>query len=182
MLACCEGLRIAWWDGCVAEVRGQPDRLVREVMELYARIMLVHGLFHADPHPGNMHVAPDGRIILLDFGMLVRVPLELRRDFVAAIFAASRKDPDALAASFHQLGAAVPAAHPPLPRRLWAPLPVRAHRRHAMPASVGSPPGPQGDAGRRRHPQEGMRCGKVVESRVGEHSSNDPRPRCGHSR
>jgi predicted unusual protein kinase regulating ubiquinone biosynthesis (AarF/ABC1/UbiB family) len=91
---------------------------VRDVMELYAKMMLVHGLFHADPHPGNVHVAADGRIILLDFGMVVRVPLELRRQLVAAIFAAIRRDPDALARSFHALGLVVTGADPEVIRRL----------------------------------------------------------------
>jgi predicted unusual protein kinase regulating ubiquinone biosynthesis (AarF/ABC1/UbiB family) len=92
--------------------------VVREVMELYARMMLVHGLFHADPHPGNVHVAEDGRIILLDFGMVVRVPLELRRQLVAAIFAAIRRDADALSESFHALGLVVTGADPAVIRRL----------------------------------------------------------------
>jgi predicted unusual protein kinase regulating ubiquinone biosynthesis (AarF/ABC1/UbiB family) len=100
----------------------RPEALVREVMELYARMMLVHGLFHADPHPGNMHVAPDGRIILLDFGMVVRVPLALRRELVAAIFAAIKKDPDALADSFHRLGLVTVGADPAIIRRLAATL------------------------------------------------------------
>ena len=118
VLEYCPGRRVDRLDGWVAEGRVRPDRLVREVMELYARMMLVHGLFHADPHPGNVHVAEDGRIILLDFGMVVRVPLELRRQLVAAIFAAIRRDPDALAESFHALGLVVTGADPAVIRRL----------------------------------------------------------------
>ncbi len=118
VLEYCEGRRIDRLDEWVAEGRVQPERLVRTVMELYARMMLVHGLFHADPHPGNMHVAPDGRIILLDFGMVVRVPLELRRELVAAIFAAIKKDADALADSFHRLGLVTIGADPAVIRRL----------------------------------------------------------------
>jgi ubiquinone biosynthesis protein len=118
VLEYCPGRRVDRLDEWVAEGRVRPDRLVREVMELYARMMLVHGLFHADPHPGNVHVAEDGRIILLDFGMVVRVPLELRRQLVAAIFAAIRRDADALAASFHALGLVVSGADPTVIRRL----------------------------------------------------------------
>ena len=118
----CPGQRIDRLDAWVAEGRVKPERLVREVMELYARMMLVHGLFHADPHPGNMHVAADGRIILLDFGMVVRVPLDLRRELVAAIFAAIAKDADALADSFHRLGLVVTGADPAVIRRLAATL------------------------------------------------------------
>jgi predicted unusual protein kinase regulating ubiquinone biosynthesis (AarF/ABC1/UbiB family) len=130
VLEYCEGVRIDRLDAWVADGRVKPDRLVREVMELYARMMLVHGLFHADPHPGNMHVAPDGRIILLDFGMVVRVPLELRRELVAAIFAAIRKDPDALAESFHELGLVATGADPAVIRRLAATLLAVAHQRN----------------------------------------------------
>src|SRR5262249_41851517 len=101
VLEYCPGHRVDRVDDGVAAGRGGPDRIVRQVMELYARMMLVHGLFHADPHPGNVHIAEDGRIILLDFGMVVRVPLELRRQLVAAIFAAIKRDADALAESFH---------------------------------------------------------------------------------
>ena len=122
VLEYCPGLRIDRLDAWVAGGRVQPERLVRVVMELYARMMLVHGLFHADPHPGNMHVAADGRIILLDFGMVVRVPLELRRELVAAIFAAIRKDPDSLAESFHRLGLVATGADPGVIRHLAATL------------------------------------------------------------
>jgi predicted unusual protein kinase regulating ubiquinone biosynthesis (AarF/ABC1/UbiB family) len=118
VLEYCPGRRVDRLDEWVAEGRVRPDRLVRDVMELYAKMMLVHGLFHADPHPGNMHVAEDGRIILLDFGMVVRVPLELRRQLVAAIFAAIRRDADALAESFHALGLVVTGADPAVIRRL----------------------------------------------------------------
>ena len=118
VLEYCPGRRVDRLDEWVAEGRVNPDRLVRDVMELYAKMMLVHGLFHADPHPGNMHVAEDGRIILLDFGMVVRVPLELRRQLVAAIFAAIRRDADALAESFHALGLVVTGADPAVIRRL----------------------------------------------------------------
>ena len=122
VLEYCEGRRIDRLGEWVIENRVNPDRLVHDVMELYARMMLVHGLFHADPHPGNMHVAADGRIIVLDFGMVVRVPLDLRRELVAAIFAAIRKDPDELAQCFNRLGLVATGADPTVIRRLAATL------------------------------------------------------------
>ena len=122
VLEYCPGRRIDRLDEWVAEGRVRPQELVREVMELYARMMLVHGLFHADPHPGNMHVASDGRLIVLDFGMVVRVPLELRRQLVAAIFAAIRRDTDALAGSFNALGMVIAGADQAVIRRLAATL------------------------------------------------------------
>jgi predicted unusual protein kinase regulating ubiquinone biosynthesis (AarF/ABC1/UbiB family) len=129
VLEYCPGRRIDQLDDWVAEGRVHSNRIVRDVMELYAKMMLVHGLFHADPHPGNVHVAEDGRIILLDFGMVVRVPLELRRQLVSAIFAAIRKDVDALAASFHALGLVVTGSDPEVIRRLAGTLLSVAHQR-----------------------------------------------------
>jgi predicted unusual protein kinase regulating ubiquinone biosynthesis (AarF/ABC1/UbiB family) len=129
VLEYCPGRRIDQLDDWVAEGRVSSNRIVRDVMELYAKMMLVHGLFHADPHPGNVHVAEDGRIILLDFGMVVRVPLELRRQLVSAIFAAIRKDVDALAASFHALGLVVTGSDPEVIRRLAGTLLSVAHQR-----------------------------------------------------
>jgi predicted unusual protein kinase regulating ubiquinone biosynthesis (AarF/ABC1/UbiB family) len=129
VLEYCAGRRVDRLDDWVRDGRVQPERLVRSVMELYAKMMLVHGLFHADPHPGNMHVAADGRIILLDFGMVVRVPLELRRELVAAIFAAIRRDPDALAECFRALGLVATGADPAIIRRLAATLLSVANKR-----------------------------------------------------
>jgi predicted unusual protein kinase regulating ubiquinone biosynthesis (AarF/ABC1/UbiB family) len=40
---------------------------------------LVDGLFHADPHPGNLLVRDDGALVLLDFGMVIEVDPERRR-------------------------------------------------------------------------------------------------------
>lgn len=129
VLEYCPGRRVDQLDEWVREGRVRPEALVREVMELYARMMLVHGLFHADPHPGNLHVAADGRVILLDFGMVVRVPLALRRQLVSAIFAAIRRDPVALAESFHALGLVATGADPHVIRRLAATLLDFASRR-----------------------------------------------------
>jgi len=38
------------------------------------------GLFHGDPHPGNLHVTPSGQLALLDFGIFGRIDPRLRRD------------------------------------------------------------------------------------------------------
>ena len=82
------------------------------VMEVYVQMMLVDGLFHADPHPGNLMLSPDGRLVLLDFGMMVRVPPELRLKLIRTVFASIRRDPLAVAAGFYDLGLIAPGADP----------------------------------------------------------------------
>ncbi len=37
------------------------------------------GLLHADPHPGNFQLLPDGRLLVLDFGAVARLPDGLPR-------------------------------------------------------------------------------------------------------
>jgi predicted unusual protein kinase regulating ubiquinone biosynthesis (AarF/ABC1/UbiB family) len=78
--------------------------LLRTIVEVYARMMLVDGLFHADPHPGNLLVAPDGRLVLLDFGMVVRVEPDVRVQLVQTILAAIRRDVDGVIAGLYALG------------------------------------------------------------------------------
>lgn len=81
-----------------------PTRVVQTLVELYIQMELVDGLFHADPHPGNILVAPDGRLVLLDFGAVVRVPLEMRRALVHTSIAAIRRDAEGVARGFADLG------------------------------------------------------------------------------
>ena len=101
--------------------------LVRHVIELYMRMMLVDGFFHADPHPGNLLVQDDGTLVVLDFGMVVRVDRALRRDLARAAFAGIRRDPDGLVDSFYALGILAPEADPATARALVAALLDIAH-------------------------------------------------------
>jgi predicted unusual protein kinase regulating ubiquinone biosynthesis (AarF/ABC1/UbiB family) len=99
-----EGVRVDRLTAAPGESSGNPRGVISAVMELYLQMMMVDGLFHADPHPGNVLVTPDGRIVLLDFGMVVRVPRQMRRHLVQTIFAAIRKDVAGTVAGFRSLG------------------------------------------------------------------------------
>lgn len=95
-------------------VPGSVDagRLAGMVMEVYVQMMLVDGLFHADPHPGNLLLTGDGRLVLLDFGMMVRVPPELRLKLIRTVFASIRRDAKAVMEGFYALGLIAPEADP----------------------------------------------------------------------
>lgn len=94
------------------ERAGDPRGVVTNVLELYLRMMLVHGFFHADPHPGNVLVTPDGRIVVLDFGMVVPVSKEMRSRLVKTVFSAIRRDTEGLLAGFESLGVIDSASDP----------------------------------------------------------------------
>lgn len=54
--------------------------LVRTTVNCVLEQILMLGLFHADPHPGNLHVTPEGRLVLLDFGIFGELDEDTRRD------------------------------------------------------------------------------------------------------
>jgi predicted unusual protein kinase regulating ubiquinone biosynthesis (AarF/ABC1/UbiB family) len=72
--------------------------------EAYLKMMLEDGLFHADPHPGNLLVDAQGRLVLLDFGMVLRVEPEMRSRLIRTVVAASRQDVDGVINGFYALG------------------------------------------------------------------------------
>ena len=75
-------------EACGIEVRPIIDTLVR----FYTEQMLVKGYFHADPHPGNLLISKEGRLILLDFGMVKRIPNDTRIAIIELIKAANEQD------------------------------------------------------------------------------------------
>lgn len=78
--------------------------LVRTVVELYLQMMLVDGVFHADPHPGNLLVDRQGRLVLLDFGMVLRVERETRSRIVRTVLSVMSQDVDGVINGFYELG------------------------------------------------------------------------------
>jgi len=70
--------------------------MIENLIEFYGDQLLVHGFFHADPHPGNILIRPDSRIVLLDYGMVLEITPELRQDLVRIVVAAVRSEIDEL--------------------------------------------------------------------------------------
>jgi predicted unusual protein kinase regulating ubiquinone biosynthesis (AarF/ABC1/UbiB family) len=79
-----------------------------DVMEtltgVYLRTMMVDGFLHADPHPGNILVQEDGRIVLLDWGMMLRVPKWTRESILNLALAVERENLDGTINGMYQLG------------------------------------------------------------------------------
>lgn len=107
-----EGTRIDQLDAQIANGLVSPRTLVETLIESYARMMLRDGVFHADPHPGNLLVDAQGRLILLDFGMVIDVPVATRKALFDTIIAAVRRDPEGTSAGFFALGLVAPGTAP----------------------------------------------------------------------
>jgi ubiquinone biosynthesis protein len=65
--------------------------IARELFEAYLEQILVHGFFHADPHPGNVLLTPDGRLGLIDVGMVARVTPEVRERLLRLLLAVAER-------------------------------------------------------------------------------------------
>ena len=72
--------------------------------------LLDEGVYHADPHPGNLLKTPDGRLAYLDFGMLGEVEGSVRTGLIKAAAHLVNREFDALANDFRQLGFLPPDA------------------------------------------------------------------------
>jgi len=81
-----------------------PQTLANQLAALFFKDIFIHGCFHADPHPGNIHVAPDGRMILFDFGVIGWLDAADRRQILAIMAAIMGRRIDALIALHRKAG------------------------------------------------------------------------------
>ncbi|RKD89275.1 ABC1 kinase family protein [Halopiger aswanensis] len=66
------------------------------IARTYLQMGLVDGVFHADPHPGNLSVTPDGRLVIYDYGMSQRLTEQEQADLTSLYRALVRRDVDEL--------------------------------------------------------------------------------------
>jgi len=78
--------------------------VIETLVKFYTEQMLVRGFFHADPHPGNLLVSKEGTLILLDFGMVKRVPNDTRIAIIELIKAANEQDYERYVSASKRLG------------------------------------------------------------------------------
>ncbi|NVB40058.1 AarF/ABC1/UbiB kinase family protein [Pseudenhygromyxa sp. WMMC2535] len=86
-----------------------PDELVRRYFNVAYKMLFIDGFFHGDLHPGNVLLTPDGRLGLLDCGMVGRLAPSRRDKVIDIIHAVINEDLEALARTFFQL--AIPQGH-----------------------------------------------------------------------
>jgi len=67
-------------------------RLAEQIVDATFKQVLIDGFFHADPHPGNIMRLEDGRLVLLDFGMVGQLSPKMKQSFSELVIAMTKED------------------------------------------------------------------------------------------
>jgi len=68
--------------------------IIATLSKVHGHEIMVNGAFNGDPHPGNILMMPDGRLGLIDYGQVKRLPDESRVGYAALIVALADEDVD----------------------------------------------------------------------------------------
>ena len=124
-------LVMEWIDGIrctdVASLKSSGldlDNFIRTGVVSGLRQLLEFGLFHGDPHPGNIFAMPDGRIAYVDFGNVAELSQQNKEVLIDAVVHAVNKDYQSMAQDFIKLGFLAPGTDvsPIVPalEKIWA--------------------------------------------------------------
>lgn len=80
-----------------------PEKIAEDTINLYLTKIFKHGLFHADPHPGNVLIRKDGKICLIDYGMVGNLMQRDKFAFAGIFVGLAQKDARKIATSLRQL-------------------------------------------------------------------------------
>lgn len=104
-------LTTTWHEGVKISNIAQLDawqidkrEIASRLLKAYCRMLFKDGLYHADPHPGNILVQQNGMITLLDFGAVAPLSTALREGIPQLIEAAVRNDTAAMITALHAMG------------------------------------------------------------------------------
>jgi ubiquinone biosynthesis protein len=111
--------------------RERAEQLAETLFRAYIRQVTVKGIFHADPHRGNVFLTTDGRLALLDFGLIGRLDDDTRTSLALLLFAIAQNRADDVADLILSLSLTSTASDEAgfvhelrrkLPRYQWRPL------------------------------------------------------------
>ncbi|XP_073284125.1 uncharacterized protein [Primulina huaijiensis] len=99
-------LTTQWIDGEKLSQSTESDvgELVNVGVICYLKQLLDTGFFHADPHPGNLIRTPDGKLAILDFGLVTKLTDDQKYGMIEAIAHLIHRDYGAIVKDFVKLG------------------------------------------------------------------------------
>jgi len=80
------------------------NTIMEQLVRFYIVQILVKGVFHADPHPGNILINSNGKLVMLDFGMVKRISNETRVAIIEMVKAAYEYEFERFIAASKKLG------------------------------------------------------------------------------
>jgi ubiquinone biosynthesis protein len=98
-----DGRKVADLAGIEAMGVDKKD-VAHRLVRAYCQMIFVDGLYHADPHPGNILVNKDGALILLDFGAVARLSPQMREGIPEFLEGVIRRDTDRLIKALRKMG------------------------------------------------------------------------------
>lgn len=101
-MECIDAIKASRIDLLTAAAMDRKEIATR-ITDLVMKQIFVHGFFHADPHPGNIHILPGNVICFLDFGMMGFLDLKTREVFSRFVIAIAQRDEGATAAALLRL-------------------------------------------------------------------------------
>lgn len=98
-----EGIKVG--DVAALDERGIDRKaLARHIVQVFCQQVFIDGVYHADPHPGNMLVGLDGELVLLDFGAVAELSPQMREGIPEFLEGVIRRDTDRLIRSLRKMG------------------------------------------------------------------------------
>jgi ubiquinone biosynthesis protein len=104
-------LTMQFVDGChildreaLAKIGIAPRELASNMARVFMKMAFDFGIFHGDPHPGNIRVMSDGSIALLDYGMIGMLEEDKRDQMIDVLQAVLRQDLETAADVVQELG------------------------------------------------------------------------------
>ncbi len=88
----------------LAEFNIDRQALAERVVTAYCQMIFTDGIYHADPHPGNILVQPDGNIVFVDFGAVARLSSDMREGIIEFVQGILKRDNDQISAALQKMG------------------------------------------------------------------------------
>ena len=98
-----EGTKVG--DTAALDAKGIDRKaLSRKIIQVFCQQIFVDGVYHADPHPGNMLVGEDGALVLLDFGAVAELSPQMREGIPEFLEGVIRRDTEAIIKALRKMG------------------------------------------------------------------------------
>lgn len=78
--------------------------VIKNFLDIFSKNIFIDGVYHADPHPGNVLVNESGQIVLLDFGAVGNLGKKMKEGIIILMQAAILKDENLMITGFKKMG------------------------------------------------------------------------------